>query len=270
MEQRFADLTRKIREAVIKKAQEQASEREEASNGCVRILLVAHCEEASSWMFLPSGRDRYEETTPIVPGSDMILQEDESLEIDHSVVAAMKIAHCMKARRLKKGSISFSKEIWFGEGMLFNIDCLQYVDDVAIGNKMVYHQTFNPGSAMRSFNLASNYCGIASLWLQRSHWKKSNPQIEMEWRYHTYRFNRNIIDGLVRSGQVSQHKRLYKECVRNIRKDILLPLKLEKSFKKRVGWVLYYISPAFMTKRSARKFELLARQHRGKELIENS
>ena len=106
MEQRFADLTRKIREAVIKKAQEQASEREEASNGCVRILLVAHCEEASSWMFLPSGRDRYEETTPIVPGSDMILQEDESLEIDHSVVAAMKIAHCMKARRLKKGSIS--------------------------------------------------------------------------------------------------------------------------------------------------------------------
>lgn len=86
------------------------------------------------------------------------------------------------ANVLKKGSISFSKEIWFGEGMLFNIDCLQYVDDVAIGNKMVYHQTFNPGSAMRSFNLASNYCGIASLWLQRSHWKKSNPQIEMEWR----------------------------------------------------------------------------------------
>lgn len=106
MEQRYVDLTRKIREAVIKKAQEQASEREEASNGCVRILLVAHCEEANSWMFLPHGRNRYEETTPIVPGSDMILQEDESLDIDHSVVAAMKIAHCMKARRLKKGSIS--------------------------------------------------------------------------------------------------------------------------------------------------------------------
>ena len=107
MEQRYADLTRKIREAVIKKAQEQASEREEASNGCVRILLVAYCEEASSWMFLPPrGRNRYEEATPIVPGSDMISQEDESFEIDHSAVATMKIAHCMKARRLKKGSIS--------------------------------------------------------------------------------------------------------------------------------------------------------------------
>ena len=63
-------------------------------------------------------------------------------------------------RLLVDNNISFDPTIWYGEGMLFNIQCLQYVDTVAIGEKSVYHQTFNPDSAMRKFNLKSNLCGI--------------------------------------------------------------------------------------------------------------
>lgn len=61
---------------------------------------------------------------------------------------------------LKRNKIKFDEKIWFGEGMLFNIDCLQFADNVAIGEKCVYHQISNPGSAMRNFNLKSNYCGL--------------------------------------------------------------------------------------------------------------
>lgn len=64
---------------------------------------------------------------------------------------------------LRKNNILFDEKIWYGEGMLFNIDCLQFVDSIAIGEKSVYHQVSNPNSAMRKFNVDSNLCGIRSL-----------------------------------------------------------------------------------------------------------
>ena len=75
-------------------------------------------------------------------------------------------------RLLVDNNISFDSSIWYGEGMLFNIQCLQYVDKVSVGEKAVYHQTYNPNSAMRKFNLKSNLCGIRSLEVQRKIWKK--------------------------------------------------------------------------------------------------
>lgn len=150
--------------------------------------------------------------------------------------------------------VLFSSDIWYGEGMLFNIDCLQWVNNVVIGEKMVYHQTFNPNSAMRNFNLSSNYCGIASLWLQKSHWKKWNKSIENEWRYHLYRFNVSIIDGLERSGQIQRYKDAYKLCVKNLRHNIAIPLIMEHKPKKIVSWICYFLFPRAMAKRRARKF----------------
>lgn len=56
--------------------------------------------------------------------------------------------------------------------MLFNVEFLQHVNSVAVGESAVYHQTFNPDSAMRKFNLKSNLCGIKSLELQKEAWIK--------------------------------------------------------------------------------------------------
>lgn len=160
-----------------------------------------------------------------------------------------------KSSILKDNDIKFSEDIWYGEGMLFNIECLQCVENVAIGEKMVYHQTFNPDSAMRSFNLRSNYCGLSSMWLQRAHWIKYNKSIENEWRYHVYRFNRSIIDGLTRSNLLEENRSVYRECTHDLRKNIFIPMKYEKKFKKKISWLCYFISPFIMAKRSAKKFK---------------
>lgn len=164
---------------------------------------------------------------------------------------------------LTDNRISFDPSIWYGEGMLFNVQCLQYVDTVAIGEKAVYHQTYNPNSAMRKFNLESNLCGIRSLNIQKKFWTKVTPDIEQAWKYHRYRFNRSIASGLLGAGMVSEHIELYRECVHNIRKDIFMPLKMEKSLKAKVGWILYFISPAFMAKKSAYTHKRLAKNLRG-------
>ena len=75
-------------------------------------------------------------------------------------------------------NISFNPQIWYGEGMLFNIQYLQYVNVVAVGEKSVYHQRYNTDSATRKFNPESNLCGIRSLDIQKSLWKKKSPEIE--------------------------------------------------------------------------------------------
>lgn len=155
-------------------------------------------------------------------------------------------------RLLVDNNIFFDSSIWYGEGMLFNIQCLQYVDAVAVGEKSVYHQTYNPNSAMRKFNLESNLCGIKSLEIQRKIWEKHTPAIEKAWEYHKYRFNRSIASGLLESNLVSKYPDLYNECIKNIRKNIMMPLKMEKKFKAKIGWIIYSLSPSMMAKRALR------------------
>ena len=134
-----------------------------------------------------------------------------------------------KTSLLRESGVLFNEEIWYGEGMLFNIECLQCVEEVAIGEKAVYHQTYNPDSAMRSFNLESNFCGIRSMELQKDVWKKKSRAIKRAWTYHRYCFNRTIIGGLVDSEIVDENREVYDECVRNLRKGILIPLSVERN-----------------------------------------
>lgn len=145
-------------------------------------------------------------------------------------------------------NLSFSNEIWFGEGMLFNMQCLKDCGKVAIGSKKVYHQVSNPNSAMRKFNLYSNYCGIASVWLQRAMLKKMSPEIEKQWEYHLYRFNRSILDGLVRTNRVKNEKLVVKECIRNIRSNIILALRQEPRAIQKIVWIAYCFFPITMSK----------------------
>lgn len=160
---------------------------------------------------------------------------------------------------LERAEVKFNEKIWYGEGMLFNIEILQHVSEVAVGEKSVYHQTFNPDSAMRKFNLESNLCGIKSLELQKEAWVKENQDIQNAWKYHRYCFNRSIIDGLVRSNLISDYKKEYKDCVLNLRKNILLPLKMEKSIKRKIMWCCYFVSPRAMAIRKAIKFKQAAK-----------
>lgn len=153
---------------------------------------------------------------------------------------------------LEDNQIEFCTDIWYGEGMLFNIECLQYVDYVALGEKCVYHQMFNPNSAMRNFNLNSNYCGIASLWLQRSKWKKMTKSIQKEWEFHRYRFNRSIIDGIVREGMLPEYESVFKECKRNLRRGWTIPMKNKSSMRKKIGWIVYCLFPYHMAQRAKR------------------
>ncbi len=151
---------------------------------------------------------------------------------------------------LKAYKLCFNESIWYAEGMLFNIQCLQVVDRIAVIERDVYHQTYNPDSAMRSFNLQSNYCGLSSMYLQRAIWKKKNKAIEQAWKYHCYRYNRSIMTGIGMSNKMNEHIDIFRECVRNLRKDLSIPLKNERKIRTKAGWVLCAMFPKYMARRA--------------------
>ena len=142
-------------------------------------------------------------------------------------------------------NIRFREDIWYGEGMLFNIECLQYVDEVVVGERAVYHQITNPNSAVRLFNLESNYCGIKSMEIQKGICKNFSVNVKKAWELHRFYYNRSIIDGLVRTDSVKKYMNDYKLCVKQIRANIQIPLKYERSIKNKIIWLAYYFMPRF-------------------------
>lgn len=147
-----------------------------------------------------------------------------------------------KTSFLRDHDILFDESIWYGEGMLFNIDCLQFTNVVAIGEKNVYHQVSNPESAMRKFSVESNLCGIRSLDVQREHWKKINKRIINAWNFHRWAFNIVIIRGLANYKMEEEYSALYESCIQDLKRNAFKSLKVDIPLKHKLGyieWVLF-------------------------------
>lgn len=185
---------------------------------------------------------------------DSIITAESAIEGIYSNKIDVAVWNKIYSRKIiEDNTLRFLPEIWYGEGMLFNIEYLQLVDQVSIGNKPVYNQTFNSESAMRKFNLNSNLCGIKSLDIQRDKWIKKNKAIEKAWKYHKYRFNQSILNGIVRSRQEIKYADALKTSIKGLRKGIMIPLTTEHNVKSILMWICYFIAPIYMAKRSARK-----------------
>ena len=159
---------------------------------------------------------------------------------------------------LEKNNIRFNPKIWYGEGMLFNIECLSKTKKVAIGSKKVYYQVYNQNSAMRSFNMESNLCGIRSLELQKKYLNENNKKLIRAWEYHLRCFNRSILTGIIKTKSKKKYCSHYKECIRGLRGKIFLPFQVDISLKERVWNITAVISPVLAAKiaigREKRKF----------------
>ena len=153
---------------------------------------------------------------------------------------------------LDDNKIRFNEDIWYGEGMLFNIQCLTNTNKVIVGNKLVYHQIFNPNSAMRKFNIESNYCGIKSLDIQKKYLPK-NETIINAWKYHKRCFNMSILIGIIKSDTIKKYNKDYKECIKNLKKNIFIPMKVNIPIKKKFYYFVSALNPVLAAKISIKR-----------------
>lgn len=148
-----------------------------------------------------------------------------------------------KTSFLKANRISFNNEIWYGEGMLFNMVCLYSTKAVPVGNRRVYHQYFNKDSAMRKFNLDSNKCGLRSMDLQYEVLNRNNARLINAWRFHRNCFNMSILKGIIKTGTKNKYKSEYKNCIKSLRRGWYYPWKARIPFLRKVFFVVSGIAP---------------------------
>jgi glycosyltransferase involved in cell wall biosynthesis len=122
-----------------------------------------------------------------------------------------------RTKFLRDNRIFFDPVIWYGEGMLFNIVCLDKLDNVIASDRMVYHQTYNPNSAMRKFSLDSNLCGIRSLMIQKEIIDKKGKRVRRAWDYHLRCYNMSILRGIIKTGARTKYSEQFKKCVHGLR-----------------------------------------------------
>lgn len=165
-------------------------------------------------------------------------------------------------RYIKEKEIAFNEEIWYGEGLLFNIKILKDVDMVAVGMLDVYHQVQNPDSAMRNFNLESNYCGLRSMQLQRKEIGNMPASVIKAWKYHVWAFNISIMSGIARSGSVDKYRKEYKDCASKIRRGFFVPWSVPLSTKHKISMITWTIVPYLMAYREKMKVQRLVSRNR--------
>lgn len=95
--------------------------------------------------------------------------------------------------------------------------------------------------------------GDDSLYIQRSHWKKSNKKIINAWKFHRYAFNWTIMGGLSRSNQECKYIEEYKKCAKSLRKNIFQAMKVKIPIKSKLMYLCIAICPYLMAKREKRK-----------------
>ena len=171
-----------------------------------------------------------------------------------------------KKEFLDKYNIVFDEEIWYGEGMLFNINCLSKTKKIVVGENILYHQIFNPNSAMRNFNLKSNLCGIKSLEIQKNILNLKNKNILNAWNYHKRCFNYSIMKGILKSDTKQKYYKEYVQCKKNLRKNIDIIIKVRIPFKNKIKHILLAISPFLIINKDIKKEKKLLNQYKKENL----
>ena len=123
--------------------------------------------------------------------------------------------------------LSFNTDFWFAEGMLFNISYLQFIKNVAVGQRRVYHFAENNNSATRLFNINSYLCGLKSMEYQRDHWLYSDNQIKMAWEYHYRRYAELILRGLLETNTTKEHYVIFDACQDALKRDLRIPIQVD-------------------------------------------
>lgn len=151
--------------------------------------------------------------------------------------------------------MKFNESIWYGEGMLFNMECLSKTNVVPIGYRRTYHYVENPNSAMRFFKIENELCGIRSMNLQKKCIPLHFPNVENAFNFHMYSIYFNILCRITYHNEILNHVTLYNKCLKFAHKYFYFPLRANISKKQKVYYLCVSIAPCYMAKRYSKRIK---------------
>lgn len=147
---------------------------------------------------------------------------------------------------LCENKIRFCNDIWYAEGMHFNIQCLARVGNVAVGNKRVYHYITNANSAMRKcFNIKNEECALRSLNKQREILKELGL-VSRALEYHYMMVCYMILCGVYSLKKESDHTEQLERYINSIKNRKYIPLNIELSLKNKIKWITIGFLPKYI------------------------
>lgn len=154
---------------------------------------------------------------------------------------------------IEKNNIRFDENLWYAEGMHFNIQCLACTKKIAVGNKNVYHYISNPNSAMRKgFKIKNEQCALKSLSLQRKILNKNRINTK-SLEYHYMMVEYMIYRGIIENDLTKLHEVEMKNSIIEIKKRKYIPLQVDLGFKDKILWLCIGLFPKYMVKRNLKK-----------------
>lgn len=121
---------------------------------------------------------------------------------------------------IEKHHLRFREELLSAEGMTFNIMALQVSGPVAIGQKQLYFQTFNPDSATRATDIKRWDTTFAAYKYQKRHAKIMNDRIKKAYDFHIWWNYASIARLIYQAGEEKKHAAYLRKMLLGIRKHI--------------------------------------------------
>ena len=146
-------------------------------------------------------------------------------------------------------NIKFQTDLWYGEGMMFNVEAFCCANIVGVSNRKIYYQRWNNDSATRKFKLENWENGFLSLNKQKKLLKNADPRISMAWEYHYWQNCFIILREIIRTKSKKQNCIAYKKYRQIARKKALpLAFQVPISSGKKIVAMCISIAPNLMAR----------------------
>lgn len=121
---------------------------------------------------------------------------------------------------LIENNLTFSSELYYGEGLQFITKAAQLSKSVCVGcRKVYYYKRNNYNSATTKFSIDKMYNGLKSLDVIRTGIFLNSPEIDLMWRLHRALFCMGAVVRIETSGKKKEYRYDYNEWLSYVRKQ---------------------------------------------------
>ena len=155
----------------------------------------------------------------------------------------------IKKSIITDNNICFDKNISFGEGFNFSIDCYQKSKKVACSNEQLYYYRLdNPDSVMTKFSEKQITGSIHAQYVIQSKLDLNDKDYLNATKYSLWHTECDCLNSIIGSNNKNKYKNLYKDIKKKVKKEAKICFKSPISKKEKIKGLLYLLNPFIASK----------------------
>ena len=151
-------------------------------------------------------------------------------------------------------NISFSVP-WSGEGLYFSVMAAQYANSVGLGHRKIYNYRLNnAGSGLTNYNIIMGTNALKNIKYIGENLVIKTEKLQNAVNWHIWKNYNFVLKLIIATNEVDNNKKLYNECIENIRKMMFKVVnKSEIRMKEKMKVLIISLFLVFYAKKSIKK-----------------